>query len=49
MGPACPVHFNGGPGHDDKFPTRTLMPLVNSLLKVLDKGDCEGKNGLVEI
>jgi len=49
MGPVCPVHFNGGPGHDDRFPACTLMALVNSLLKVLDKRDCEGKNGCVEI
>jgi len=49
MYPVCPVHFNGGAGHDDRFPARTLMALVNSLLKVLDKGDCEGKNGRVEI
>jgi hypothetical protein len=25
------------------------MDLVNTVLKVLDKGDCEGRNGPVEI
>jgi len=25
------------------------MPLVNSLLNTLDTGDCEGRNGRVEI
>ena len=45
----CPVHSNGGGGHDDSFPTRILMGLVNSLLNILDKGDCDGMNGCVEI
>jgi hypothetical protein len=49
MGPVCPVHSKGGAGHDDRFPTRILMALVNSLLNILDKGDCEGRNGRVEI
>ncbi len=49
MSSACPVHSNGGAGHDDSFPTRTLMALVNSLLKILNKGDLEGRNGRVEI
>jgi len=39
----------GGAGQDGWFPTRTLMALVNSLLKILDKGDCEGRNGRPEI
>jgi hypothetical protein len=26
-----------------------LIALANSLLKILDKCDCEGRNGLVEI
>ena len=30
-------------------PARNLMALVNSLLKILDKCDCEGRNGRVEI
>jgi len=45
----CPVHFNGGAGHDDRFPACTLIALVNFRLKVRDKRDCEGKNGRVEI
>ncbi len=49
MLPACPVHSNGGAGHDARFPTHILMALVNSLLNVLDKGDWEGRNGRVEI
>src|SRR5258706_410070 len=49
MNPACPVHSSGGAGQDDWFPTRILMALVNSLLKILDKGDCEGRNGQPEI
>jgi len=49
MRPVCPVHFNGGAGHVDRFPARTLMAPVIVRLKVRDKGDCEGKNGRVEI
>ena len=49
MNPACPVHFRGGAGHDDCPPARILMALVNSLLNILDKGDCEGRNGRPEI
>ncbi len=39
----------GGAGHDVWFPTRILMAPVNALLNTLDKGDCEGRNGRVEI
>ncbi len=49
MYPACPVHNNGGAGHDDSFPTRIFIVPVESLLNILDKGDCEGKNGTAEI
>ena len=49
MHPVCPVHSSGGAGHDDRFPARILMALVNSLLNILDKGDWEGRNGGVEI
>ena len=49
MDPVCPVHSRGGAGHDDWPPTRILMALVNALLKILDKGDCEGRNGRPEI
>ncbi len=49
MEDVCPVHTNGGAGHDDSFPTRILMALVNSLLNDLDRGDWDGRNGLVEI
>ena len=45
----CPVHSNGGAGHDNTFPFCILMPLVNTLLKMVDKGDCEGRKGRVEI
>ncbi len=46
---SSPLNSTGGAGHDDWFPTCTLMALVNSLLKILDKGDCEGRNGCPEI
>ena len=49
MVPVCPVHSNGGTGHDDRLPTRILIALVNSILNVLDKDDWEGRNGPVEI
>ena len=39
----------GGAGHDDWFPTRILMALVNLPLRFLDKGDCDGRNGRPEI
>jgi len=45
----CPVHPKGGAGHDVWLPTRILMAPVNSLLNILSKGDCEGRNGRVEI
>ena len=45
----CPFHSNGGPGHDDSFPTRTLMLSVNFVVNVVDNSDCEGRNGPVEI
>ena len=45
----CPIHCNGGAGQDNNFPFCTLIVLVNHLLKVLDKGDCEGRKGPVEI
>ena len=49
MDQVCPVHSRGGAGHEDWLPTRNLMALVNSLLKILDKGDSEGRNGRPEI
>ena len=48
-GPECPIHCNGGVGHDNNFPLCILILLVNHLLKMLDKGDCEGRKGPVEI
>ena len=45
----CPVHFNDGAGHDNNSPAHILMAPVNSLLKMLDRGDCEGRKGGVEI
>ena len=44
----CPIHSNGGAGHDDNFPLTTLMPLVNLVLSVSDKVEREGKKGRVE-
>ena len=44
----CPIHFDGGAGHDDNFPLTTLMPLVNLVLNVFDKVELEGKKGRVE-
>ena len=45
----CPIHANGGAGHDNNFPLCILISLVNPVLKVVAKGDCEGKNGRVEM
>ena len=45
----CPVHFNGGADQCNFFPLCTLMALVNLVLKMVDKGDCEGRNGPVDI
>jgi len=44
----CPIHFNGGAGHDDNFPPTILMALVNLVMKVFDKVEREGKKGRVE-
>ena len=48
-GSVCPIHCNGGAGHDDNFPLCILIVLVNDSLKMLDKGDCEGRKGPVEM
>ena len=45
----CPSHSNGGAGQDDNFPPTILMGLINLVLKVFDKVECEGKKGRVEI
>ena len=45
----CPIHLKGGAGHDSNLPLCIWMALVNIVLKMLDKGDCAGKNGPVEI
>jgi len=47
--PLCPIHFDGGSGHDNNFPLRIWMPLVKYVLNTVDKGDFEGRNGAVEI
>jgi len=47
--PVWPFHCNGGTGHVDNFPCRTLMPLENRVPNIVDKGDCEGRKGPVEI
>jgi len=44
----CPIHSNGGAGHDDNLPLTTLMALVNLVLKVSDKVERKGKKGRVE-
>ena len=45
----CPLHLKGFAGHDDNFPLCTLMAFVNRVLKIVDNGDSDGKNGCVEI
>jgi len=47
--PVCPIHFNGGAGHDTKFPICILMPLVTFVVKISNNGDSVGKKGRVEI
>ena len=45
----CPLHFNGCAGHDNNFLLRTLIALANHVLKIVDNGDSEGRNGCVDI
>ena len=45
----CPTHCNGGVGQDNNFPLCILIVLVNHVLKMVDKGDSEGRKGPVEI
>ena len=45
----CPIHCNGGAGHDNNFPLCILMVLVNHVPKMVDKCESEGRNGPVEI
>jgi len=47
--PVCPIHDNGGAGHDDNLPLTTSMALINLVLKVFDKIERKGKKGRVEI
>src|SRR5258706_11910071 len=47
--PVCPIHSNGGAGHDSNFPLFTSMPLANCVQKMVDKCDCEGRKGWVVI
>ena len=49
IAPVCPIHCNGGTGHDNNFPLCNLMDLVNHLPNMIDKGDCEGRKGPVDI
>ena len=44
----CPLHLKGGTGHDSNFPLSILINLVNRVLKIIDNGDSEGRNGGVE-
>jgi hypothetical protein len=46
--PVCPIHDNGGAGHDNNLPLATLMALVNLVSKVFDKVERKGKKGRVE-
>ena len=46
--PECPIHRDGGAGHDNSLPLCTLISLENRLLNVIDKGDCDGRKGPVE-
>jgi len=48
MPPVCPIHDNGGAGHDNNPPLTTLITLANLVLKVSDKVECKGKKGRVE-
>src|SRR5260370_28066149 len=45
----CPIHSNGGAGHDNNFPRCTFMALINPILKMVDKLECDGRNGRVEM
>ena len=45
----CPIHCNGGAGHDNNFPLCILMVLVNHVPKMVDKGESEGRKGTVEM
>ena len=49
MAKVCLIHCNGRAGHDINFPLCILMVLVNHMLKVVDKGNSEGRKGPVEI
>src|SRR5260370_41277101 len=44
----CPTHSNAGAGHDNNFPLCTFMLLVNHILKMVDKLECDGRNGRVD-
>jgi hypothetical protein len=44
----CPIHDNGGAGHDDNLPLTTSMALVNLMLKVFNTLERKGKKGRVE-
>ena len=45
----CPLHLKGCAGHDNGLPLFALIALVNDVLKIIDSGDSEGRNGCVEI
>jgi hypothetical protein len=48
MASVCPIHSNGGAGHDDNLPLTTLIALVNLVFKVFSKVERKGKKGRVE-
>ena len=45
----CPLRLKGFAGHDNSFLLCILIAFVNCVLKIVDNGDSDGKNGCVEI
>jgi len=45
----CPVHIDGGAGHDSNFPLCISMVLVNLVLNMVDICDSKGRKGPVDI
>src|SRR5260221_14756726 len=48
-GPLCPIHSNGGAGHDSNLPLCILIVLVSPALMVRDKPEADGRKGPAEI
>jgi hypothetical protein len=49
IAPVCPTRPNDGVGHDNNFPLCILMPIMNRVSNMADKGDYEGRKGCAEI